>query len=343
MFSPNDKAGRNLDAGLAPDYPIELDFPDIQPYAKGNCGIPYLFSFDSGQPGPHLMINALTHGNEVCGALVVKELLDLGLRPRRGRLTLAFANVAAYQNFDPQQPDVSRFVDQDLNRVWTADLLNDLSQDSVELRRARQLRPVIDQVDFLLDLHSMHERCAPLAVCGPLDKGLELARTVQSPAWIIRDEGHPEGCRMRDYAGFGDPQSPKNALLVECGQHWEASALTVGRDVTARFMKALGVIDTGDLPDNWYQPTEQALRVVCVTEPVVAASHDFHFVDNYTGLETFTEAGSIIAWKDGTAVRTPYPNCVLVMPSLRQLRPGVTVVRFGELQPDSTPTNRPGA
>ncbi|WP_409523908.1 succinylglutamate desuccinylase/aspartoacylase domain-containing protein [Nitrincola sp. MINF-07-Sa-05] len=342
MFSPNDNAGRNLDAGLAPDYPIELDFPDIRPYAEGNCGTPYLFSFDSGQPGPHLMINALTHGNEVCGALVVKELLDLGLRPRRGRLTLAFANVDAYQNFDPAHPDASRFVDQDLNRVWTSALLDDLSRDSVELRRARQLRPVIDQVDFLLDLHSMHERCAPLAVCGPLDKGLALAHSVQSPSWVIRDEGHPEGCRMRDYADFGDPDSPKNALLVECGQHWEASALTVGRDVTARFMKTHGIIDAEDLPSDWYQPTEQPLRVVRVTEPVVASSNDFRFADNYTGLETFADAGSIIAWRDGEPVRTPYPNCVLVMPSLRQLRPGVTVVRFGELQSDSAPTDRPG-
>jgi hypothetical protein len=30
-------------------------------------------------------------------------------------------------------------------------------------------------------------------------------------------------------------------------------------------------------------------------------------------------------------VVTPYDNCVLVMPSLRQLRPGVAVVRFGQL------------
>jgi hypothetical protein len=28
-------------------------------------------------------------------------------------------------------------------------------------------------------------------------------------------------------------------------------------------------------------------------------------------------------------VTTPYDDCVLVMPSLRQLRPGVTTVRLG--------------
>jgi hypothetical protein len=39
----------------------------------------------------------------------------------------------------------------------------------------------------------------------------------------------------------------------------------------------------------------------------------------------------VIGWRDGEPVVTPYPDCVLVMPSLRQLRPGVTVVRLGRL------------
>lgn len=313
------------------EYPIEIDFPDITPYADGNSGVPYLYTFDSGKAGPHVMINAIVHGNEVCGAIVVKELIDLGITPRQGRLTLSFANAAAYLNFDPNQPDASRFVDQDLNRVWTKEILDDLSRDSSELRRARELRPIIDEVDFLLDLHSMHEKCPPLCVCGPLDKGLALAREQRSPAWVIRDEGHPEGCRLRDYADFGDPDSEKNALLVECGQHWEASAVTVARDVTARFLLLHHVIQEDDLPASWYQPVEPTMNIVKVTEPVVASSMDFRFAAPYTGLETFAEKGSVIAWRDGKEIRTPYDNCVLVMPSLRQLRPGVTVVRFGEL------------
>jgi len=35
-----------------------------------------------------------------------------------------------------------------------------------------------------------------------------------------------------------------------------------------------------------------------------------------------------LAYNDGEPVLTPYDDCVLVMPSLRQLRPGVTVVRL---------------
>lgn len=313
------------------NYPIEINFPDIRPYAQGNTGVPYVFTFDSGVPGPHVMINALTHGNEVCGAIAVKELLDLGIRPRQGKLTLAFANVDAYHRFDPANPDASRFVDQDFNRVWTAGVLDDASRDSTELRRARRMRPIVDTVDFLLDLHSMHERSAPLSVCGPLDKGIALARKLRTPSYIISDEGHPEGRRMRDYGDFGHPESPKNALLIECGQHWEAAAVHVARDVTARFLSMLGIVEADDLPSEWYLRLPVASRVVRVTDPVVAASMDFRFAGNYSGLETFPEAGAVIGWCDGAPVKTPYPNCVLVMPSLRQLRPGVTVVRLGQL------------
>jgi predicted deacylase len=277
------------------------------------------------------MINALTHGNEVCGAIAVKELLDAGLRPRRGRLTLAFANVDAYQRWDPAQPDASRYVDQDFNRVWSVSTLDDASRDSSELRRARALRPVVDSVDWLLDLHSMHERSAPLNVCGPLDKGIALARELGIPAHIVSDAGHPEGRRMRDYAQFGEAGSPKNALLVECGQHWEAAAVTVARQCCARFLVLAGNVDAADLPAGWLAPPAAAVQVVQVTEPVVARSTDFRFAAPYTGLECFPEAGTVIGWNDGEPVTTPYPNCVLVMPSLRQVRAGVTVVRFGRL------------
>jgi hypothetical protein len=312
-------------------YPIEIDFPDLTPYAEGNTGIPYVYTYDSGAPGPHTMINALTHGNEVSGAIAVKALIDSGLRPRRGRLTLSFANIDAYLGFDPERPDASRFVDQDLNRVWMPSTLDDMTLDSSELRRARALRPLVDQVDFLLDLHSMHERSAPLTVSGPLQKGIDMAIKLGVPEHIISDEGHPEGRRMRDYGQFGDPARPHTALLVESGQHWEAAGVDVARNCCARFLLLCGNLDAADIPAGWLKPHPPSQKVIRVTEPVVASGADFRFAGAYTGLETFADAGTIIGWDGGTPVRTPYPNCVLVMPSLRQLRAGVTVVRLGQL------------
>jgi len=312
-------------------YPIEVDFPNLDAYTEGNTGVPYVYTFDSGLPGSHTMINALTHGNEVCGAIAVKQMLDEKWRPRRGRVTFSFANVEAYKRWDAAVPDASRFVDQDFNRVWEPSTLDDLSRDSAELRRARAMRPIVDTVDFLLDLHSMHERSAPLNVCGPLDKGIALAQRLGVPAHIISDAGHSEGRRLRDYSDFGRQESSRNALLIECGQHWEAAAVDVARNCCARFLLLCGNIDVSDIPPGWLAPLPEQRHVVRVTDAVVAESMDFRFADTYTGLETFPDKGTLIAWNNGREVRTPYPNCVLVMPSLRQLRPGVTVVRFGQL------------
>ena len=40
---------------------------DLSAYRQGNIGIDYVHRFESGQAGPHVLINALTHGNEICG------------------------------------------------------------------------------------------------------------------------------------------------------------------------------------------------------------------------------------------------------------------------------------
>jgi predicted deacylase len=219
---------------------IEVEFPDIARWAQGNTGIPYVWRFESDRAGPKLTIQALTHGNEVCGAIALSELLDAKFRPTRGTLTLVFANVDAYSAFDRADPFASRCVDEDFNRVWTPDVL-DGSRQSRELARARQLRPLYDDTEYLLDLHSMTDPCPPLALAGRQQKGLELAYDVGVPRHIVIDAGHKAGRRLRDYAFFDDPSDPRSALLIECGQHWERGSPTVAMQAVLRFLRHFGM------------------------------------------------------------------------------------------------------
>ncbi len=316
-------------AGASP-YPVELAPPDISPYRIGNSGIDYVTTFDSGKPGPHVLINAVTHGNEICGAIAVDRLFKMNVRPVHGKLSLAFANVAAYLRFDKAAPHASRFVDEDFNRVWTAATL-DGARKSVELTRARQMRPLIDAVDFLLDIHSMHDPHGPVMICGPLGKGIRFAQDVGVPEYIVSDAGHANGTRMRDYGGFGNPQSHKNALLVECGQHWEQAAESMAWQTTWRFLSALKITD----PDLAAEQIELAVppqKVVKVTDALIASTLDYHFAPGLRGLSTLNRAGDLIATDAGRPVRAPYDNCVLIMPSLVHVKPGLTAVRIGRLQ-----------
>lgn len=305
---------------------FEVPQPDLSKERRGNTGTPGVWLFEGETGGPTVMITALIHGNELCGAWALKDLLALGLTPRRGRLILAFCNLDAFDAFDPQHHDRSRFVDEDFNRVWQADRLSDAS--TRERRRAAELRPWVEQADWLLDLHSMHEPGEPLLLTGVLPRNIALARALGAPRHVIVDAGHRDGVRLRDYGSFGDPAADSLALLIECGFHGDPASCDVARDMVARMLRESGVVDAADLPDEWWLPTLPDQRVLEVTDAVVAPSMDVSFERPWRGLETLAHKGDVIGRADGLPITAPYDDCTLIMPSLRQLRPGVTVVRL---------------
>lgn len=309
-------------------FPVHVQPPDISRYKQGNTGVDYVHSIDSGRAGPIVMLQALTHGNELCGAHALDTLMREQIRPSAGKLIVAFANVEAFARFDFDDPDASRYIDEDYNRVWADDVLFG-KRDSLELRRARKLQPFVDAADFVLDIHSMHEPCRPIMVCGMLDKHVELARKVGLPADLLLDTGHPAGVRMRDRGSFNDPASPRAALLIECGQHWEKPAVDVAIDTMLRFLVATGQVPLASIDSRLRVEPPARQRVIRVTEPVVAQSMNFHFVVPIESLGVVLKAGMPIA-RDGEKVWTaPYDDTVLVMPSMRHLRPGNTQVRLG--------------
>lgn len=312
---------------MSDNPPIEFAFPELRRWQNGTA--PYIHVKESGRPGPTVMVAALTHGNEVSGAVVVDALLDRGLAPRKGTLIFSFNNIEAYHSFDPKNPFKSRMVDEDFNRTWGR---LDRPATTLETRRAQVIKPFVERADFLLDLHSMHDDCVPLMLCGPLDRGVALAKKLGTPADIVRDRGHAAGMRMRDYGAFGDPGSAKTALLIETGQHWRASSVTVAKDVTVRFLAETGIVEAGDLPADWKQPTAPQQRVVQVTHAVATKRGNFTPARRFEGQEVIEKAGTVLGHDDGEPVTTPYDDCVLVMPAVnRPLRPGVTVVRLGRL------------
>ena len=316
----------------SPTYRIELTPPDITSYQAGNTGTPYVTTFDSGKPGPHVMVQALTHGNELCGAIALDYLFREGVRPVAGRLTFAFANIEAFASWDTSDPNRSRYVDEDYNRVWSDDTLKG-ARNSTELRRARELVKFVDAADFLLDIHSMHDPCAPIMVCGATGEGGEksaaFARKMQVPQNLLIDTGHPAGLRMIERGPFRDPRAPQTAILIECGQHWERSSVDVAIDTALRFLQTTGVVEPSFVkPRLRIQPTA-AQTTINVTHAVVAKSLSFRFAGAVTGLQVIAKAGDPIAYDGDEVIVAPYDNTVLVMPSMAHLKVGTTMVRLG--------------
>ncbi len=306
-----------------PQFDVRLTAPDLSPWRDGNTGVPGFTTHDSSRPGPHLALTALTHGNEIAGAIALDRLLREGLRPARGRITFGFLNLAAFGRFDPRQPTASRFVDEDMNRLWAEDVLGGPRRSS-ELDRAREIRPLIETVDVLLDLHSMLWPSDPLLLSGSSAKGRRLAFGIGVPELIVADAGHASGRRLIDYHRFTDPDTAAAAALVEAGQHWEASTVGMTQACIGGVLRHVGLAAdiSGVLPRPPAPP-----RFAEVTTVVTAATAAFTFAQPFRGGDVVPAADTLIAVDGPTEIRTPHPDCLLVMPSLRPSR-GHTAVRL---------------
>lgn len=315
------------------DYPIEIARPDIARWREGNRGIDYVWTFKSRKPGPHVWINAITHGKEICGAIALDHLLRRGLRPERGTLTLSFANISAFASIDGDNPLGRRFVDQDLNRVW--DKLDSDAQ-SIELNRARALAPLAEEADYLFDLHAMSHPTEPLVIVGrtgqpdKVAQGIALARRIGAPTLMVTDRGHDAGLRLRDYRGFGDPASDKVALVVECGGWWAAESVTFALEFIRRVLDSFEMADTTRLGLPRIREQDKPFRLVRSTETVTIHDAGFRFAEPFRGDEIIARAGTLVALDGEREVRTPFDDCFLMFP-VNNPEPGVTAVRFGQV------------
>ena len=299
----------------APDYPLELEPEDLSPYRQGTSGVDYVHSFRGPRAGPHVMINALTHGNELCGMHVVKRLLDLNIRPVCGELTLSFANVAAYQCFSPQRLD-ARFLDRDFNRLWHDELLQEDSH-SIEARRAHELLPVVRTVDRLLDLHSTWHALKPFFVLPKLAKTRALADALGYPGrQLFLPEIRHEGYHLIDYNAFGQDSNSAVGLIVECGQHFAQSSVDNAWLTAVRMLQVCGVVDpavAADLLATAVTPASAPIERFEIVQPVIADSDHLEMLSSYAGFDAY-QFGACAAMDGHKPVLAPFHDAIVIAP-----------------------------
>ena len=295
---------------MAQNPPVFEVLPrDLSAYREGNVGIDYVHRFESGQPGPHVLINALTHGNEICGMVAATHLLDTGVRPRIGTLTISFANVAAYESFDASQPHESRQLVHNLNRIWSASELDGTAQ-SPELLRARALRPVVAAADHILDIHSTSQDVVPFWVYPAYPRNAAVALALgRPPVHLVMPSGLGSGTPLIQHGRHGMADGKGVALVVECGQHFLQSAANVATTAALDFLAHFGLVDApADRPAPGPQSRYELLQTLMVRTP------EFRFVRPLVGFEVFAK-GELIATDGEDDIRAPCDDCTVFMPT----------------------------
>ncbi len=287
--------------------PIEIQPRDLRPYRAGNIGIDYVHRFDSGQPGPHVLINALTHGNEFCGMVAATHLLDAGVRPRIGTLTVSFANVAAYESFDPAQPFESRQLVHNMNRIWSAAQL-DGDEASPELVRARALRPVVAAADHILDIHSTSRDVSPFWVYPQFARNATMALALGRPAvHLVMPQGMGTGTPLVQHGRHGHTDHHGVGLVVECGQHFKHGTGALAIEVTLDFLAHFGLL----APRPAHSGAQRRYELL---QTWVVRTPQFRFTQPLVGFETFAR-GELIATDGSDEIRALCDDCTVLMPA----------------------------
>ncbi len=280
---------------------------DLSAYKSGNTGIDYVHRFDSGIAGPHVLVNALTHGNEFCGMVAACHLLDAGVRPKIGSLTVSFANVAAYESFNTQDPFASRQITHNLNRIWSEPWLAG-DEDSVELRRARAMRPAVAAADHILDIHSTSQDVAPFWVYPHFERNAGVANALPRPGvHLVMPSGLGSGTPLIQHGRHGHADGPGAAMVVECGQHFKQSSADLAVAVSYDFLGHFGLIDRAP------GPAEPQRRFELLRTHVIATT-EFAFTRPVVGFESFAQ-DELIATDGDLEIRAPCDDCTIFMPA----------------------------
>jgi predicted deacylase len=255
------------------------------------------------------------------------------VRPVRGKLTLIFANWQSHERWTPEAPNRAFFIDHDMNRVWRPDML-DSDVDGVELRRARELRPLIDTVDMLFDIHSTQQPSPPMLLPGDASRKAAFARSLGWPGLVVQDFPGSAPGRLRDHAALGAAQGQRTGLVVECGQHWVANSGDNAVQACLRFLAHLHLLDAGFLAAHAHaRATPGVPRHVITTHVVVARGPGAALDQAWPDIAEVAEAGTRLGHDGIEEIRTPYPNAMLVLPVQRP-RPGLPMLRFARTVAD---------
>lgn len=233
--------------------------------------LPYRWAHhhDGGEHPHHLLVTLLVHGNEhgtLPAAIRLIDALRDGSIQHGGRVTIALANPeAALQD--------RRFLDFDLNRAFAFVE----GREGHEHRRARELRPLLDQADLLLDLHQTGTpsasafwtfpwqrvfgqwaralQAAPVGITRPADQGFAAA-DLKCVDEYVRDRGVPGICLELGERGQ-HPEQAENAWrsvvrMLEILDAIEAGTTTLAAE--AERQPALDWYTTAHRED-WGDPT----------------------------------------------------------------------------------------
>ncbi|MES2415781.1 MAG: succinylglutamate desuccinylase/aspartoacylase family protein [Pseudomonadota bacterium] len=292
-------------------------------------------SFHGLEPGPRLLVLGAVHGNEVCGALAIAQIIrDID----SGTLVLACGTLSFVPITNPLAHQLKRRTgDRNLNRNMTVTT----NPQDYEDRIANVLCPVLEAHDVLLDLHSFHTGGAPFVMIGPQNNNgplepfsqaaQEMQLALHTGPWRIVEgwlDTYARGVQRRaaklaaapatGATGSGDRAQTLVSstsygigtteymrahggygVTLECGQHEDPKGVEVARHAILQTMALLGITAEPPAPEP---AAREILRLVDVTDRDHAGDRFTREWRSFDAVKT----DEVIGWRNsGEEVKAP--------------------------------------
>lgn len=196
--------------------------------------------FMAEKPGPKVLILGAVHGNEPAGTKAAIKVIEFLNSKTLNKGLVTFVPVC---NPAAKQHDV-RFIKDNLNRILNVHL----SANTLEKDYANQICKLIDNHDYVLDLHSTHLKGDLPTVFNDFvddettawsnNLGVETIIT----SWRDMLDNSEAPADFSDTVYYAHKQG-KKALLVEAGYHNDSSAENVAYKAIIKTLENFDIID----------------------------------------------------------------------------------------------------
>ena len=312
-------------------------------------------SFFGLKPGPKVIVLGRVHGNECCGTLAIKNVVNLFntqvLTLDSGKVTfLPIANpLAALRG--------TRNGDRNLNRAFypkTSD------KNNFEDKLNNILCPILEEYDVLLDLHSFLNGDKPFALIGNTTAGKkdfvigqkhvctsehQLVSALNVDTVITnwsdtytrgvqkrrkRDGKHSPPFTLNYDEKYGDGTTEyarsKGAIAItlECGQHEEFLASSVGKNAILNLLNRLQMTRT----ETCVNTDNHNVTYIKLFDVIDKLSYGDKFVKNWKTFMKVEENEIVGIFESGKEIRAP-KDCFIIFPN-QNAEPGQEWFYLGE-------------
>ncbi len=249
--------------------------------------------------GPRVVLFGGVHGDELSGVHAIEKLffdLFAGTRTlRQGSLTLVRGNERALAA-------ERRYLKHNLNRLFREDYGSEIDRTSYEFNRAQELKSVLHDCDYFLDLHSAPIAQEPFVVAeqGAVGFYSKLGIPRIMTGWSKFSSGAIGG----DAENYANTHGAKSATL-ESGSHFDKRSNDVAYQSIVSLLSLLGMIAGTE------QPAARPLHIVDVYSVVTKEADDFRYagkVDNFQ----FIEKGQSFGFQSGRAMTVSEDSYLLI-------------------------------